>query len=242
MGDDLARIAELERQLAAVTREFETFAYSVSHDLRAPLRHITAFASILERAALARLDESERSSVQAIKEAAQRMDQLINDLLRLSRIARAEMNCASLPLDDVVRQAQHDRAPEALGRKIAWRIQPLPKVHADPTLLRHVFVNLIDNALKFTRPRDPAEIEIGAREESDRWVIYVRDNGIGFDQKLAGRLFGVFQRLHSERDFEGTGIGLTIVRRIIARHGGETWAEGHLNQGAAFFFSLPKHL
>jgi light-regulated signal transduction histidine kinase (bacteriophytochrome) len=239
--------AELQRQLAERTaalegalREFDGFAYSVSHDLRAPLRHITAFAAMLERAGLARLDENERASVQAIKEAADRMNQLINDLLRLSRVGRAEMNRTSVPLAEVVRQAQNDLAPEAFGRKIQWRIQSLPTVQGDPTLLRHLFINLLSNALKFTRDRETAEIEIGAREEPHRWVIYVRDNGVGFDQKLSGRLFGVFQRLHSEREFEGTGIGLALVRKIATRHGGETWAEGLLNEGATFYFSLPK--
>ena len=240
--------AELERQLAeraaaleAAQREFEAFAYSVSHDLRAPLRHITAFAAILERGGLARMDETERSSVQAIKEAADRMNQLINDLLRLSRAGRAEINWTLVPLNDVVRQAQNDLSPEAMGRKIHWRIQSsLPHVHGDPTLLRQAFACLLDNALKFTRHRDVAEIEVGAREDSDRWVIHVRDNGAGFEQRFVERLFNVFQRLHSEREFEGTGIGLAIVRKIIARHGGRTWAEGRLNEGATFFFSLPK--
>jgi light-regulated signal transduction histidine kinase (bacteriophytochrome) len=251
MGDDLEGLrkanAELERQLAArdaafeaLHREFEAFAYSVSHDLRAPLRHITAFAEILQRTALARLDETDRSSVQAIKEAADRMNQLINDLLRMSRVGRAEMHLTELPLADVVRQAQNDLSPELVGRKVNWKIQPLPTVRADPTLLRHAFVNLLSNALKFTRHQDAAEIEIGAKEEAHRWIIHVRDNGVGFDQKFVGRLFGVFQRLHSEREFEGTGMGLAIVRKIVSRHGGEAWAEGRLNEGATFFLSLPK--
>jgi light-regulated signal transduction histidine kinase (bacteriophytochrome) len=252
MGDELEHLrqvnAELEEQLAertaaldAAQRELEAFAYSVSHDLRAPLRHITAFADILQRAGLARLDETERSSVQAIKEAADRMNQLINDLLRLSRVGRAEMHCTAIPLNEVVRQAQNDLSPEAFGREIQWRIEALPTVHGDPTLLRHLFVQLIGNAVKFSRARDVAEIEIGACEEAHRWVIHVRDNGLGFDQKFVGRLFGVFQRLHTEREFEGTGIGLAIVHKIAARHGGETWAEGRLNEGATFFFNLPKH-
>ena len=251
MGDELKRLqeqnAELARELAeradalqAAQREFDHFAYSVSHDLRAPLRHITAFSAMLERMALSKLDETERSTVQAIKDAADRMNQLIDDLLRLSRAGRAELHHAPVPLQEVVRQAQTDLAPEALGRKIEWRIQPLPTVQADPTLLRQAFVALLSNTLKFTRPRDTAEIEIGAREEPQRWVVYVRDNGVGFDQKFAGRLFGIFQRLHSEREFEGTGSGLALVRKIISRHGGETWAEGRLNEGATFFLSLPK--
>jgi light-regulated signal transduction histidine kinase (bacteriophytochrome) len=251
MAEDIEHLrelnAELERALVertaaleAAQREFDAFAYSVSHDLRAPLRHITAFAAMLERAGLAKLDPDERGSVQAIKEAADRMNQLINDLLRLSRIGRAEMNSTAVPLNEIVRQAQNDLAPEMLGRKIEWRIQPLPTVHGDSTLLRHVFVHLLDNALKFSRHRETAEIEIGARQEPHRWVIWVRDNGVGFDQKLVERLFNVFQRLHSEREFEGTGIGLAIVRKIVARHGGETWAEGRLNEGAMLSFSLPK--
>jgi len=251
MGDEVEdlreRNAELERELAErsavledVQREFDHFAYSVSHDLRAPLRHITAFAGILERIGGAKLDETDRSSVQAIKEAADRMNLLIDDLLRLSRAGRAELHRTAIPLDDVVRQAQNDLAPEAFGRKVNWRVQPLPKVEADPTLLRQVFACLLGNALKFTRPRETAQIEIGARDEPGRHVIYVRDNGVGFEQKFAGRLFGIFQRLHSEREFEGTGSGLALVRKIISRHGGETWAEGVLDEGATFFFSLPK--
>lgn len=251
MGDELEHLrernAELERELAertaalaAVQHEFDHFAYSVSHDLRAPLRHITAFAAILERIGLATREDSERSAVQAIKDAADRMNQLIDDLLRLSRAGRAELHRAPVPLQDVVRQAQNDLAPEAMGRKLKWRIHPLPTVQADPTLLRQVFVVLLSNALKFTRTREPAEIEIGAREEPERWVISVRDNGVGFDQKFVGRLFGIFQRLHSEREFEGTGSGLALVRKIISRHGGETWAESRLNEGATFYFSLPK--
>lgn len=238
--------AELKRELAertaaleAAQREFDHFAYSVSHDLRAPLRHITAFAAMLERMASAKLDDTDLSTVQAIKEAADRMNQLIDDLLRLSRAGRAEMHRALVPLEDIVRQAQTDLAPE-IGRKPNWRIQSLPTVQADPTLLRQAFVALLSNALKFTRPREIADIEIGAREEPGRWVIHVRDNGVGFDQRFAGRLFGIFQRLHSEREFEGTGSGLALVRKIISRHGGETWAEGRLNEGATIFFSLPK--
>jgi len=251
MGDELEQLrernAELERELAesnaalaAVQHEFDHFAYSVSHDLRAPLRHIAAFAAILERIGAATREESERSTVHAIKDAADRMNQLIDDLLRLSRAGRAELHRAPVPLQDIVRQAQTDLSPEALGRKINWRIQPLPTVRADPTLLRQVFAALLGNAIKFTRSRDPAEIEIGAREERGRWVIFVRDNGVGFDQKFVSRLFGIFQRLHSEREFEGTGSGLALVRKIISRHGGETWAEGRLNEGATFYFSLPK--
>ncbi|HKQ39705.1 MAG TPA: ATP-binding protein [Verrucomicrobiae bacterium] len=251
MGDEIERLreqnAELERELAertaalaAVQHEFDHFAYSVSHDLRAPLRHITAFAAILERMGLATREESERSAVQAIREAANRMNQLIDDLLRLSRAGRAELHRAPVPLHDVVRQAQNDLAPEALGRKINWHVGALPTVDGDPTLLRQVFVALLNNALKFTRTRDAAKIEIGAREEPERWVVYVRDNGVGFDQKFVGRLFGIFQRLHSEREFEGTGSGLAVVRKIIARHGGETWAEGRPNEGATFYFSLSK--
>jgi light-regulated signal transduction histidine kinase (bacteriophytochrome) len=252
MGEELQDLrdqnAELKRRLAeqtaaleALKHEFDAFAYSVSHDLRAPLRHITAFAGMLERAGSATLSEADRSSMQAIKEAADRMNALIDGLLRLSRIGRAEMNCTAVPLSDVVHQAQRDLSPETAGRRIDWHIGALPTVHGDPPLLRHVFTNLLGNAIKFTAERNPAEIEVGAREEPKRWVIYVRDNGVGFDQKLAGRLFGVFQRLHSEREFEGTGVGLAIVRKIVARHGGEIWAEGRVNQGATFFFSLPKH-
>lgn len=239
---------ELERRLAeqiaaheAATREFDSFVYSVSHDLRAPLRHISAFAGMLGRSAVEHLDERDRSSLEAIKEAADRMNHLLDDLLRLSRIARAEMNCTSVPLSDVIRQAQNDLAPDAHGRQIDWRISRMPIVYGDPTLLRHAFVELLANAIKFTRARDGARIEVAAKEEPERWIISVNDNGVGFDQKLAGRLFTAFQRLHSEREFEGTGMGLTIVRRIIARHHGETWAEGRLDEGATFFFTLPRN-
>ena len=235
-----SRVARRTAALQAAMQELEAFAYSVSHDLRAPLRHINAFAHILQRNVQGELDEANTSNLDAILAAAQRMDQLINDLLLLSRAGRQEMRHTSVDLEKLVELVRAEMAPETMGREVEWKIGELPMVEADGSLLRQVFINLLSNAIKYTRPRAKAVIEIGAEEKEHEHVIYVRDNGVGFDAKYAHRLFGVFQRLHSEREFEGTGIGLAIVRRIVSRHGGAVWAEGKLNEGAAFYFTLPK--
>jgi light-regulated signal transduction histidine kinase (bacteriophytochrome) len=233
---------ELNRQVAelnAVNEELEAFSYSVSHDLRAPLRHINGFVDLLRKTS-AQLDSKAQRHLQIIGDSARQMGRLIDDLLVFSRMSRARMKVGKVNPDELVRQAQNELQGEIKGRNIVWNHQPLPVVEADAALLYQVFVNLLANAVKYSRPRNPAEIEIGYRNGSaEEIVIFVRDNGVGFDMQYAGKLFGVFQRLHRADEFEGTGIGLANVRRIINRHGGKTWAESTLDKGATFYFSLP---
>ncbi|MFN7949380.1 MAG: PAS domain S-box protein [Blastocatellia bacterium] len=233
------RVIERTAQLQAANRELEAFSYSVSHDLRAPLRHITGFATLLLGEAEA-LSENGRRQLSIIVDSARRMGNLIDDLLTFSRLGRAEMRRQTVPLGQLVAAAERELQPATTGREIIWTIHPLPDIEGDPSLLRQVFVNLISNALKYSRTRQPARIEIGTLPGSDHEVtVYVRDNGVGFDTQYSDKLFGVFQRLHNAREFEGTGIGLANVRRIIQRHGGRVWAEGAEGAGATFYFSLP---
>ena len=233
------RVQVRTAQLESANRELEAFSYSVSHDLRAPLRHIAGYVEILESEAPS-LDESSRGHLRTIADSANQMSVLIDALLEFSRMGRAEIRRQRVRLSDLVEEARRDLHREWENRDIDWRIGDLPEAPADPLMLRQVFVNLISNALKYTRPRGQPQIEIGANETDRDLVIFIRDNGVGFDMEYGGKLFGVFQRLHPAREFEGTGIGLANVRRIINRHGGCTWAEGEVNRGATFYFSLPK--
>lgn len=228
-------------RLEAANKELESFSYSVSHDLRAPLRHIDGFASLLSNHAGAQLDDKGRRFVAVISESARRMGRLIDDLLTFSRMGRAQMMPGavdpSLLVAGVIREGGFDRDP-----RIQWTIAPLPMVHADDAMLRQVWFNLIDNAVKYSSRAPAPRVEIGAKTDPavpGEQIFFVRDNGVGFDMKYAPKLFGVFQRLHSEAEFEGTGIGLANVRRIVARHGGHTWAESELGKGSTFYFSLP---
>lgn len=230
------RTAELE----SANHELEAFAYSVSHDLRAPLRHINGFLGLLSSSALPALSEQERHYISQVADSARQMDRLIDDLLLFSRMGQATLKLEPLDLNEILNQALEQLEPETQGRSIRWRKARLPRVNADPSMLRQVFVNLLSNALKYTRPRPEAEIEVAPHPESPKEiVVLVRDNGVGFDMRYADKLFGVFQRLHTNSEFEGTGIGLANVRRIIHRHRGRTWAEGKPNAGATFYFSLP---
>lgn len=231
-----ARTAELE----SANRELESFSYSVSHDLRAPLRHISGFASLLGERPSVREDEEARRLIGVVIRAARRMGTLIDDLLSFSRVARQQMAMESVALDEVVREVVHEFSVAEGDRDVRWTVHPLPAVHGDRALLRSVLMNLVDNALKYSRPRQVTEIEIGYRNtQKGEVAVYVRDNGVGFDMRYAEKLFGVFQRLHAQEEFEGTGVGLANVQRIIERHGGRVWAEGVPDKGATFWFSLP---
>jgi light-regulated signal transduction histidine kinase (bacteriophytochrome) len=233
-------VRERTMEMEAANKELEAFAYSVSHDLRAPLRHIDGFLELLQKKAGTTLDDQSRHYMDTISEAAQKMGRLIDDLLTFSRMGRHGISFQPMELGKMVRDVIRQLEPDTAGRNIDWSIGDLPLVHGDEAMLHMALVNLIDNALKFTQPREKARIEIGSQPgQEGETVIFVRDNGVGFDPAYIDRLFGVFQRLHRADEFEGTGIGLANVHRIISRHGGRTWAEGGVGQGATFYFSLP---
>jgi signal transduction histidine kinase len=234
------RVAVRTAQLEAANQELEAFAYSVSHDLRAPLRHLAGFAALLEQSAAATLDERGRRHLRVINDAAAHMGRLIDDLLTLSRIGRTEPRREPVDLTAVVEAAWREASRDAAGRQVEWSLAPLPQVTGDPALLRIAFVNLLSNALKYTRGRPVARIDVAANgTHAGEAVVLVRDNGVGFDMQYAHKLFGVFQRLHRTEEFEGTGVGLATVRRIVQRHGGRVWAEGAPDGGATFFVALP---
>jgi len=233
------RVQQRTRELEAANKELEAFSFSVSHDLRAPLRHVRGYVDMLQRATQGQLSDKARRYLQTIDDASADMGKLIDDLLDFSRLGRAEMNEHSVSLDKVVQETIRGLEMGTQDRNILWTIAALPQVKGDPSLLKQVFANLIGNAVKYSRQRDPATIELGSvGQEDGRVVLFVRDNGAGFDMQYAEKLFGVFQRLHRAEDFEGTGIGLAIVQRVIARHGGRTWAEGKVGEGATFYFTL----
>jgi len=235
------RVRDRTDQLEAANKELEAFAYSVSHDLRSPLRHIDGFLELLQQRLTPTLDEPSRHYMQAIASAAKRMGLLIDDLLSFSRMGRHDLARQAVDLNGLVYDAIQELEPETHGRDIQWRIAKLPVVTGDRAMLRVVLVNLISNALKFTRSQPRPDIEIGCEAASaTELVCFIRDNGVGFDMSYADKLFGVFQRLHRAEEFEGTGIGLANVRRIIHRHGGRTWAQGEVDRGATFYFSLPQ--
>jgi signal transduction histidine kinase len=230
------RAAELE----ATNRELESFAYSVSHDLRAPLRHMVGYSELLQRQASSLLDEKSQRFIRTILDSAKRMGNLIDDLLAFSRIGRAETKKTKVDLKQLVEEVVAEIGQDTRSRDIAWKIGALPVCYGDRSMLRMVVVNLVSNAVKFTRMRRPAEIEIGCVDRNQKEVeVFVRDNGAGFDMQYVNKLFGVFERLHLSDQFEGTGIGLATVQRIIHRHGGTVRGEGAVDQGATFYFSLP---
>jgi signal transduction histidine kinase len=235
--------AELQRRgelLEAANKELEAFSYSVSHDLRAPLRHIDGYAALLRKAVGESLNEKAARYLQTISDSAKQMGQLIDDLLVFSRMGRQEMLRTTVNLDQLIKTILYDLRLDLQAREISWTIQTLPEVAGDPAMLRQVFMNLLTNAIKFTSIRPVSTIEVGVdRCSAAEVVVFVRDNGVGFDMQYAPKLFGVFQRLHRADEFEGTGIGLANVRRIVHRHGGRTWAEGVPDQGATFYVALP---
>lgn len=233
-----ARTAELESS----NRELEAFSYSVSHDLRAPLRHIDGFADLLRRQTASGLDDKARRYIETISESAKSMGMLIDDLLSFSRMGRAEMRQTPVHLGAMVTEVRTTLTPDAADREIVWNVSTLPTVLGDPAMLRQVVMNLLSNAVKYTRGRAPARITVGATEADHETVLFVQDNGAGFDMAYVHKLFGVFQRLHRAEDFEGTGIGLANVRRIVQRHGGRVWAEGRLDHGATFFVAFPREV
>jgi PAS domain S-box-containing protein len=233
------KVTERTEQLEEAVRELEAFSYSVSHDLRAPLRHIGGFVELLERKSSGNLDDEGRRYLGIVGQSAKRMDQLISNLLSFSRMSRQELRKSRFNMADLMGQCVRELQPDVEGRDILWEIADFPPAYGDQDLLRQVAANLLSNAAKFTRERGRARIEAGFLREEGQTVYFVRDNGDGFDMKYADKLFGVFQRLHDSSRFEGTGIGLANVRRVISRHGGRTWAEGKPGEGATFYFSLP---
>jgi signal transduction histidine kinase len=234
-------LAKRSTELESINKELEAFAYSISHDLRAPLRHMAGYTELLQKRASSGLDEKSNHYVVMMLESAKRMGNLIDDLLAFSRIGRAETQNTLVDLAQLVREALSEVREDTEGRNIGWKIGTLPNFYGDRSMLRLVLVNLISNAVKFTRTRPQAAIEIGCSEgNGNDLVVFVRDNGVGFDMKYVNKLFGVFQRLHQADEFEGTGIGLATVQRIIHRHGGKVWAEGVVDSGATFYFSAPR--
>ena len=237
------RRAEKEREqliekLEKAVRELHGFTYSISHDLRAPIRHISSYATLLQQEVGALLGEKGRQKMKTITDAANKLGLLVDELLEFSRIGHTTMEKSRVDLNPLIRDIVRNYAEES-DRHIDWTIASLPNVPGDPAMLQLVFTNLIDNAVKYTGNRSPAMIDIGSFSEEDCCVIYVRDNGIGFDMRYYNKLFGLFQRLHTAEEFEGTGIGLANVQRIVERHGGRVWADSRIDEGATFFISLP---
>ncbi len=233
------RVRQRTLELQESNRELEAFSYSVSHDLRAPLRHIDGFVNLLRQSVADKLDPASAEYLQIISQEAKQMNKLIDALLAFSRTSRAPLRKSRVDLNAVLKLVQDDLRFDIDGRQIDWVLHPLPAVQGDLSLLRQVLVNLLSNALKYTRKREVARIEVSATDTHKEVIVKVRDNGVGFDMQFADKLFGVFQRLHGPEEFEGIGIGLANVRRIIQRHGGRTWAEAAPGDGAAFYFSLP---
>jgi light-regulated signal transduction histidine kinase (bacteriophytochrome) len=233
-------VTERTEQLEIANKELEAFSYSVSHDLRAPLRAIDGFARILLEENLKGADEDTRYLLEGINKNATRMARLIDDLLQFSRLTRTSLVAAQVNLEQLFTAVFREQQALNGERKIEFSIEKLPVVRGDEAMLRQVAENLISNALKYSRTRAITRIEVGARSEKTEDVIFVRDNGVGFDMRYAEKLFQVFQRLHSDREFEGTGVGLAIVQRVVSRHGGRVWAEAEPDKGATFYFSLPR--
>jgi light-regulated signal transduction histidine kinase (bacteriophytochrome) len=231
--------AELAGELQRSNRELEAFSYSVSHDLRAPFRHIVGYAELLQERAVD-LDATSRHYVRSIRDSAISAARLVDDLLQFSKVGRATLSTSRVDMDKLLIEARRSLEPDMAERSIAWRVDALPPAFGDAAMLRQTLVNLLSNAVKYTRPRPEAEIAVFAEQGEEETIYTIKDNGVGFDMAYADKLFGVFQRLHRAEDFEGTGIGLAIAQRVVERHGGRIWADGAVDQGAAFHFSLPR--
>ena len=233
------RVLQRTAQLQTANTDLENFSYSVSHDLRAPLRAIDGFASILREDYASRLDDEGKRLFKVVSDNAQKMGQLIDDILAFSRAGRSELQLITLDMNALVQQVWQELEPQRAGRAIELRLAPLPSASGDPAAVRQVLENLLDNAVKFTRGREAAVIEVAGHREGDENIYSIRDNGAGFDMAYVAKLFGLFQRLHGMEEFEGTGVGLAIVKRFIMKLGGRVWAEGKTGEGARFWFSLP---
>jgi signal transduction histidine kinase len=233
------KVAERTARLQAVNEELDSFSHSVSHDLRAPLRHVSGFVELLQEQEGGRLSPSSSRYLKIITEATQNMNRLIDDLLAFSRMGRVELWRGRVDMNALVAEAWAELEPDRVGRKIAWEVDELPEVDGDGALLKQVWLNLLSNAIKYTGRSEEAEIRVGAIRRGDEVEFFVRDDGAGFEMKYADKLFGVFQRLHQEEEFAGTGIGLANVRRIVMRHGGRVRAEGEVERGATFYFAVP---
>ena len=232
------RVTARTEELRSVNKELEAFNYAVAHDLRAPLRHIHGFTEMLADEAKPVLTDSCKHQLDTILESVQHMSELLEDLLKLSRLGRQELSKQICNANSLMAEVVKALEPESAGREVEWRITDLTPVECDPALFKQVLVNLLSNALKFTRTRNPAIIEIGQTTIDGEAAIFIRENGVGFSMKYADKLFGLFQRLHRQQDFEGTGVGLAIVQRIMHRHGGRVWAEAAPDKGATFYLSL----
>jgi PAS domain S-box-containing protein len=232
------RVEERTVELTAANKELEFFTYSVAHDLRAPLRHIDAFSKILGEDCAESLPPEAQHYLNNIRHSTAKMSQLVDDLLNLARVGRQELRRQPTPLGALVNEVLADLKEETAGRTLEWHIQPLPAIECDPGLMKQVFANLLSNAVKYTRPRSVAVIEVGCRKMNGDSAVFVRDNGVGFNMKYADKLFGVFQRFHRAEEFEGTGVGLATVDRIVRKHGGHIWAEAAVDQGATFYFTV----
>jgi signal transduction histidine kinase len=233
------QLTDHAQKIESTNKELETFAYSLSHDLRAPLRHVDGYVNLLLEEA-PNLNEENQRYLTKVSDSARQMGVLIDNLLAFSGIGRSTLQPGWIDTTALVKEVREELTSETKGRNIEWSIDTLPQVFVDRSLFKQVWMNLIGNALKYSRKRDPARLAIRCRETPNHFEFSVQDNGAGFDMQYVGKLFGIFQRLHLKDEFEGTGIGLANVRRIVSRHGGATWAEGQLGTGATFYFTLPK--
>ena len=237
--DQKNQLAKTLNELDAANKELEAFSYSVSHDLRAPLRAIDGFSKIFLEDYTDKLDDEGKRVLNVIRSNTNKMGALITDLLEFSRLGRKETKLSDINMNELANSAFEELKLITPNRKLEFNIKTLPSAYGDYSMIHQIFTNLLSNAIKFTEPKETAVIEVGSKEEKEENIYYVKDNGVGFDMKYVDKLFGVFQRLHSTEEFEGTGVGLALIKRIVDKHGGRVWAEGKVNEGATFYFTLP---